>query len=100
MIHELAGGTVYRNVIDVYPRPRKPITVTLRRQRIEAFLGAPVDDLIVDHIFERLGFKTKYTHDHWSLEVPSHRLDVTREEDLLEEIARHHGFDKFPATGT
>src|SRR5207247_5848945 len=84
--------------IDVYPRRRMPVIATLRRKRIEAFLGTPVPDSIVDRIFRRLGFDSKHTHDGWSVEVPSHRMDISREEDLLEEIARHHGFDKFPAT--
>jgi phenylalanyl-tRNA synthetase beta chain len=98
LIQELAGGSVYHDVIDVYPRHRRPIIATLRRKRIDAFLGMPVDDSIVDRIFHRLGFGTTRTHDGWSVEVPSYRLDVSREEDLLEEIARHHGFDKFPTT--
>ena len=98
LIQELAGGSVYRDVIDVYPRRRTPVITTLRRKRIEEFLGAPVQDAIVDRIFERLGFDSRHTHDGWSVEVPSHRIDIFREEDLLEEIARHHGFDKFPAT--
>jgi phenylalanyl-tRNA synthetase beta chain len=98
LIQAVAGGTIYRGVIDVYPSPRKSVTTALRRHRIQAFLGADVDDAIVERILERLGFKTKRTHEGWTIEVPSHRLDVTREEDLLEEIARHHGFDKFPTT--
>src|SRR5438093_8574110 len=98
LIQELAGGTILRGMIDVYPRPRTPVTATLRRNRIRAFLGAPVDDAIVDGIFERLAFKSKHTDEGWSVEVPSHRVDIGREEDLLDEIARHHGFDKFPAT--
>lgn len=98
LIQELAGGSVYHDVIDVYPRHRRPIVAALRRKRIEAFLGALVDDSIVDRIFHRLGFDVTRTHDGWSVEVPSYRLDISREEDLLEEIARHHGFDKFPTT--
>jgi phenylalanyl-tRNA synthetase beta chain len=98
LIQEVASGTAYRDVIDVYPRRRVPLIATLRRKRIEAFLGAPVPDTIVDRIFERLDFNSKHTHEGWSVEVPSHRIDISREEDLLEEIARHHGFDKFPAT--
>jgi phenylalanyl-tRNA synthetase beta chain len=98
LIQEIAGGTVFRDVIDVYPRRRMPVIATLRRKRIEAFLGAPVPDSVVDRIFHGLGFDSKRTHDGWSVEVPSHRLDIIREEDLLDEIARHYGFDKFPAT--
>jgi phenylalanyl-tRNA synthetase beta chain len=98
LIQELAGGTIYREVIDVYPRPGESVTVKLRRFRIRAFLGASVDDAIVERILHRLGFRTKNTNEGWTVEVPSHRLDVSREEDLLEEVARHYGFDKFPAT--
>ncbi len=98
LIQKLAGGAILRDVIDVYPRPRIPVTAKLRRNKIAAFLGARVEDAIVNGIFERLGFKSKPSHDGWSVEVPSHRIDISREEDLLDEIARHHGFDKFPAT--
>ena len=98
LIQELAGGVIYREVIDVYPRRREPVTVKLRHFRIRAFLGASVDDAIVERILHRLGFRAKNTDEGWTVEVPSHRLDVSREEDLLEEIARHYGFDKFPAT--
>jgi phenylalanyl-tRNA synthetase beta chain len=98
LIQSLGGGTIYREVIDIYPRPRKSIGVNLRRDRIKTFLGADVENAIVDRIFERLGFHHKRTHVGWTVAVPSHRLDVVREEDLLEEIARHHGFDKFPIT--
>ena len=98
LIQELTGGRVYRDVIDVYPGEVKPRVATLRQSRIRKFLGAPVDDAVVECIFERLGFTTRKTDDGWSVQAPSHRLDISREEDLLEEIARHYGFDKFPAT--
>jgi phenylalanyl-tRNA synthetase beta chain len=98
LIQELAGGRIYRDVIDVYPGKSKTAPTTLRRSRIAKFLGAAVDDATVERIFERLGFKTSKTKDGWSVEVPSHRVDISREEDLLDEIARHHGFDNFPAT--
>ncbi len=98
LIQELSGGKIYRDVIDVYPGKRQPAVTKLRRKRIQAFLGVPVDDAIVERIFQRLGFKSATTSDGWSVEVPSHRTDIALEEDLLDEIARHHGFDKFPGT--
>jgi phenylalanyl-tRNA synthetase beta chain len=98
LIQSVAGGTIYRDLLDVYPAPSNPVTVKLRRHRIAAFLGAPVADPVVTGILERLGFQIEPTPDGWTLDVPSYRADVVREEDLLEEIARHYGFDKFPAT--
>src|SRR5206468_5139074 len=90
LIQHVAGGTIYRELIDVYPRPRKPVTVMLRRTRIAAFLGAAVDDTTVERIFDRLAFKVSHAHQGWAIEVPSHRQDIVREEDLLEEVARHY----------
>jgi phenylalanyl-tRNA synthetase beta chain len=98
LIEVVAGGRIYREVIDVYPRPCQFVTVKLRRKRIESFLGAEVPDSTAEYIFEKLAFKVNRIHEGWNVEIPSHRMDVTREEDLLEEIARHYGFDKFPAT--
>jgi len=98
MIQELAGGETLRGMIDVYPRKPKPVRVMLRRDRIPAVLGAPVDSDIVHRIFERLELKPAGAAQGWTVEIPTFRVDLAGEEDLLEEIARHHGFDKFPAT--
>jgi phenylalanyl-tRNA synthetase beta chain len=101
MIQELAGGEVLPDMIDVYPGRSAPLTASLRRSRIREFLGSEIDDEIVDGIFSRLGFKTRNAapgFQGWTVEIPSFRVDVAGEQDLMEEIARHHGFDKFPAT--
>jgi phenylalanyl-tRNA synthetase beta chain len=98
MIQELAGGEVLRGMIDVYPRKPKPVRVMLRRDRIPGVLGAPVDSNIVHRIFERLELKPAGAAQGWTVEIPTFRGDLAVEEDLLEEVARHYGFDKFPAT--
>jgi phenylalanyl-tRNA synthetase beta chain len=98
LIQQVAGGRICRGVIDVYPVPYKPTAAALRRSRIATFLGAPVPDDAVERILTRLGFRITRTPDGWNAVSPSFRVDVGSEEDLLEEIARHYGFDHFPAT--
>jgi phenylalanyl-tRNA synthetase beta chain len=98
MIQELAGGEVLSGVIDVYPGKPAPVSAMLRRDRVPSALGAPVSDSIVESIFTRLELGPRTTADGWTVDVPTFRVDLSTEEDLLEEIARHHGFDKFPGT--
>ncbi len=98
LIQQVAGGTVRRGVIDVYPAPFKPAEATLRRTRIPEFLGATVPDQAVERILKALGFKLTTTSEGWHAVAPSFRVDVSNEEDLLEEIARHYGYDNFPPT--
>ena len=96
LIQELAGGKVLRGMIDVHPGKTRAATINLRRERIERVLGASVEDAVVNQIFERLELKPVQTAQGWTIEVPTFRVDLASEEDLLEEIARHYGFDKFP----
>jgi phenylalanyl-tRNA synthetase beta chain len=72
--------------------------VPLRRDRIAGFLGLRVPDADVTRILESLGFGLNATADGWSVAVPPRRVDVAREVDLIEEIARHYGFDRIPST--
>ena len=73
-------------------------TVRLRRDRIAGFLGLSIPDADVTRILESLGFAVAPAQDGWSVDVPPRRVDIVREVDLLEEIARHYGFDRIPST--
>ena len=73
-------------------------SVPLRRQRVSALLGVVVPDEEVLRILASLGFDVTAAQDGWSVTVPARRVDVSREVDLIEEIARHHGFDRIPGT--
>ncbi|HUY14376.1 MAG TPA: phenylalanine--tRNA ligase subunit beta [Terriglobia bacterium] len=98
LIQELAGGEVLRGVVDIYPRPWKPPQIYLREQEIRRILGTPIRWDEVDRILRSLHFDMK-APDASTREVapPSFRLDVTREVDLIEEIARHIGYDHLPS---
>lgn len=98
LLGETGPGTVLRGRIDCYPRPRSPRSMRLREERIQRMLGVPIDRSEVEAILTSLGFRPVSDSDGWSVPTVSHRLDVEREIDLIEEIARIHGFENIPAT--
>jgi phenylalanyl-tRNA synthetase beta chain len=76
----------------------EPRSLWLRRGRIEALLGTTVPDADVERLLTSLGFGLMRVDGGWLIAIPSRRVDVTREIDLIEEVARHYGFDRLPAT--
>jgi phenylalanyl-tRNA synthetase beta chain len=87
-----------RPIIDVYPTPRPPAHLHLRRSRLAALLGVTVPDPDVEPILRSLGLAVTATPDGWDVAVPTFRVDLLREVDLIEEVGRHYGFDKLAAT--
>jgi len=91
------GGRVSRELIDIYPKPRKPKEVVLRSRRTAELLGVTVPDEFIQKTLADLGFTAKTTaKGSWRVLVPSFRVDIEREADLVEEIARFFGYDKIP----
>jgi phenylalanyl-tRNA synthetase beta chain len=96
---EMTGaGTARGTVIDRYPARVEPTIVRLRRARIAGLLGVAIPDADVRRVLEALGFALREAEGGWDITVPTRRVDVTREVDLIEEIARHCGFDRIPTT--
>jgi phenylalanyl-tRNA synthetase beta chain len=98
MIAELAGGEILRGMVGVFPdlKPRKD--VMLRRSEIERILGAEMHWDDVRHMLKSLGFEAlSLGAEGWRVSLPTFRLDVSREVDLIEEVARHYGYDRLPA---
>ena len=96
LICELAGGTVANGVVAVGIANYEPLTVTLRLAKIAAVLGIEVPAEKATAILASLGFSPERVSrggaDALRCRVPSHRLDVTREIDLIEEVARVYGY--------
>ena len=96
---ELArAGTARGTLVDRYPLRLEPAVLRLRRHRINGLLGTTVPDTDIKRILESLGFALREAEHGWDVTVPTRRVDVLREVDLIEEVARHNGFDRIPAT--
>ena len=102
LLADIGAGTSRGGLVDRYPAPRDPIEVKLRHARLRRVLGQTIAEGFVAPALTRLGFEpTPADGDGgaaWRVRVPTHRVDVSREEDLIEEIARHHGYDEIPTT--
>jgi len=95
------GGKAATGILDVYPKPWKPKSVILRHHRISDLLGTDVPKDRVLRILDDLGFKVEENREGvWRAEVPSFRVDIEREADLIEEVARFYGYDKIPSKVT
>ena len=98
LMERIATGRPAGAIVDVYPRPRQPVTIRLRRARLARLLGAAVPDADVDRILRRLGLQVAAAADGWDVTAPTFRVDLLREADLIEEVGRHYGFDRLEPT--
>ncbi|HVE92110.1 MAG TPA: phenylalanine--tRNA ligase subunit beta [Actinomycetota bacterium] len=91
-----ASGTIARGELDTGELPERP-TVRLRRSRIETVLGTDVPSDEADRLLTGLGCEVRGRGDEVEVSVPSWRVDLEREIDLIEEVARLHGYDRIPS---
>ena len=97
LILELCGGELATGVVDVgtQPAPRTPIV--LRFSQLKRILGIDIEPGIAQRILQALGGEVRRSDaEHIEVAPPSWRHDLTREIDLVEEVARIHGYDKIP----
>jgi phenylalanyl-tRNA synthetase beta chain len=98
LLVEVAGGEVVREVASVSARPLEALAIRLRPSRVEQVLGASFTTEQIRTYLEHVGFRVEQGSDGTPIvHVPGHRrYDVFREDDLVEEIARRHGYEAFP----
>jgi phenylalanyl-tRNA synthetase beta chain len=107
LILQIAGGEVLAGVVDVYPVKPRAVRLELTRRELLRILGADVPDRDIEQILKALGFEPVRVDSArgsagslmaaWECRRPTWRGDVTREVDLIEEVARHYGLERFPA---
>ena len=108
LILETAGGQLADGVVDAYPKPAEPKQVTLRHHKVNELLGIVLKPEECEFYLGQLGLKTVGRKvrpvgaggppEPVTFQIPSFRVDLKCEVDLIEEIARMHGVDKIPAT--
>jgi len=89
------GPTVVTELADEVPGRT---TVRFRPARARRIIGAEIADADIERILLELGMQVERGGDAWSVRAPSWRFDVAIEEDLIEEVARIHGFNRIPET--
>ena len=93
LILEIAGGAA-GEAVDAFPAPMPPRTVAIRPSFASRVLGVSLSGDEIASLLERLSFATSGGDDSIAASVPSFRVDVAEEADLIEEVARLYGYDR------
>jgi phenylalanyl-tRNA synthetase beta chain len=94
-----AGGELADPPLDLWPEPSHPPRIFLRPSRVAQVLGVEIPWALIEQYLVAIGATvvSKPDDGRIAVDVPGWRPDLVREIDLIEEIARHHGYDAFPS---
>jgi len=109
LILQTAGGTLAQGLVDAYPAPVQPTQIKLRPHKVNELLGIDLRPEEIEASLGRLGLKTlarkprpvdaePAAPEPITFRIPTFRVDLKREVDLTEEVARLYGVDRIPAT--
>ncbi|TMA10760.1 MAG: phenylalanine--tRNA ligase subunit beta, partial [Deltaproteobacteria bacterium] len=99
LLTKFASGTPVVGVMDHYPRRAKARAILLREAKVQRLLGIEIKRAEIERILKSLGLRVQ-NRSKSGLKIisPSYRPDLSREADLVEELARLHGYQKIPST--
>ena len=98
LILELAGGSVASKIIDIQKEKYAPKNIFMSFDKLERILGIKISDVDAVQILTKLNLSPKKSKLGITCSVPTYRGDIKIEEDLIEEVARLYGYNKFPLT--
>jgi phenylalanyl-tRNA synthetase beta chain len=94
LIKEIAGGEISSGIVDVYTAPVKNMLIEVNYKNINRLIGKHIDKALVKKILPLLDIVIKNeTEENLILEIPSYRVDVKKEADVIEEILRIYGYN-------
>lgn len=100
LIKEVAGGKISSEIFDHYPVPVEDFKISLALDHVNTLIGQKIEDEEIRGIITSLGIKILSEDNRTlSLQVPSYKVDVTRDVDVIEEILRIYGYDNIQIPG-
>jgi phenylalanyl-tRNA synthetase beta chain len=100
LMQQWGGGEVWSGAVDAYPKPIVPVEISFRPKRASALIGVDYEKTEIEDILTRLGCDVQTSDKLWTVIAPTHRPDLEREVDLIEEVVRVNGYDKIPSAET
>ena len=101
LLHELAGGQIAKDEIDIYPRKQPKVAAKFKAAQLLSLMGVALSDKEIENILDRMkhaGYEWHKIGDEYCVNVPSERLDVSELHEIVEELARMYGYDKIKST--